>query len=245
MLSGPNAVRNARLFGFRPRGVRPTLGRTMWLIAAAAMLVAAWPAATGAAPRCDGELAGYRVKGKIVHGDVDGDGRADRVTLRVDRRRPRACRHVLVVRTASGRLAAPVKPLPWPGTAPRLMQVAEIDGRDGVEPVVTLSPANVYRPGAVFAARGDGLVRLRLGRSNLFPLDDEFPTGVDCTGEPGRIEVITSRVAEDDSFWDVKRSIYRARGRRFRRLSTERSRVPVGTEITGPAFRSCPARSTD
>ena len=119
------------------------------------------------------------------------------------------------------------------------MLVAEIDGRAGVEPVVTLSPANVYRPGAVFAVRRGKLVRLRLGRSNLFPLDDEFPTGVDCTGEPGRIEVITSQVADDDSFWDVKRSIYRARGRRFRRLSTERSRAPVGTAVAGPAFRSC------
>jgi hypothetical protein len=211
----------------------------MWLIAAAAVLVAAWPVETDAAPGCDSELGGYRVKGNALHGDVDGDGRADRVTLRWDRRRPGACRHMLVVRTASGRLAAPVKPLPWPGTAPRLLLVAEIDGRAGVEPVVSVSPANVYRPGAVFAVRRGKLVRLRLGRSNLFPLDDEFPTGVDCAGEPGQIEVITGQVAEDDSFWDVKREIYRARGRRFRRNCTERSRVPVGTDVTGPAFRSC------
>jgi hypothetical protein len=215
----------------------------MRLCAAAAVLLAAWPAATEAPPRCDGDLGGYRVKGKALHGDVDGDGRADRVTLRVDRRRPRACRHVLVVKTGSDRIAAPVRPLPWPGTAPRLLLLAEIDGRAGVEPVVTLSPAAVYRPGAVFAARRARLVRLRLGRGNLFPLDDEFPAGTDCTGERGRIEVITSEVAEDDSYWDVKRSLYRARGRRFRRLSSERFRVPVGTEVTGEAFRSCQARS--
>ena len=196
-----------------------------------------------AAPRCDGGIDGYRVKGKALRGDVDGDGRADRVTLRVDRRRPRACRHVVVVKTGSEAIAATVRPLPWPGTRPRLMQVAEIDGRAGVEPVVTLSPANVYRPGAVFAARDGELVRLRLGRGNLFPLDDEFPTGVDCTGEAGTIEVITSEVAADDSFWDVTRSTYRARGRRFRRLSRERFRAPVGTELTGEAFRSCQARS--
>jgi len=206
----------------------------MLLVAVAAALLAASPA-----PRCDGELAGYHVKGKALHGDVDGDGRTDRVTLRVDRRRPRACRHVVVAR----RIAAPVRPLPWPGTAPRLLLLAEIDGRAGVEPVVTLSPANVYRPGAVFAARRGKLVRLRLGRGHLFPLDDEFPTETDCTGDPGEIEVITSQVAEDDSYWDVTRSRYRSRGRRFRRVSREHFQSPVGTELTGKAFRSCSSRA--
>ena len=229
------------------------MGRTMRAWPAVALLLAACggaaPVATEQAPAepaCDGELAGYRVKGKPLKGDVDGDGKADRVTLRVDRSRPRACRRVVVVEGASKMIAAPVAPLPWPGTAPRLLLLAEIDGRAGVEPVVTLSPANVYRPGAVFAARDGRLVRLRLaGRrpANLFPLDDEFPASVDCTGEPGRIEVITSEVAEDDSFWDVKRSIHRARGRRFKRLSTERFRAPVGSEVTGESFRSCQARS--
>jgi hypothetical protein len=209
------------------------MGRAMLLVAVAAALLAASPA-----PRCDGDLAGYSVKGKTLHGDVDGDGRADRVTLRVDRRRPRACRHVVVVR----RMAAPVRPLAWPGTRPRLLLLAEIDGRAGVEPVVTLSPANVYRPGAVYAFRRGSLVRLRLGRGNLFPLDDEFPTETDCRGD-GEIEVVTSQVAKDDSFWDVTRSRYRARGRRFRRLSSERFRAPVGSEVTGESFRSCQARS--
>ena len=209
----------------------------------AAVVLAAFPAATESRPRCDGELAGYRVKGKVLQGDVDGDGRADRVTLRVDRRRPRACRRVVVAETRSRTVSAVVRPLPWPGTAPRLLLLAQIDGRDGVEPVVTLSPANVYRPGAVFAARGDRLVRLRLKGGNLFPLADEFPAGVDCTGEAGRIEVITSQIAEDDSFWDVTRSIHRARGRRFERLSTERFRAPVGSKVTGRPFRSCQARS--
>jgi hypothetical protein len=211
----------------------------MMLIAAAAVVLVATPA-----PSCDGDLAGYRVKGKAISGDVDGDGRSDRVTLRVDRRRPRACRHVVVVKSGSERLVAPVKPLPWFGTAPRLLLLAEIDRRAGVEPVVTLSPANVYRPGAVFAVRGGKLVRLRLGRSNRFPLDDEFPTSTDCTSEPGRIEVITSQVAEDDSYWDVKRSLYEARGRRFRRISTERFQASVGSEVVGESFRSCRRRTS-
>jgi hypothetical protein len=207
----------------------------MLLAAAAALVLAASPATA----RCDGDLAGYHVKGKALHGDVDGDGRADRVTLRVDRRRPRACRHIVVAR----KLAAPVRPLPWPGTAPRLLLLAEIDGRPGVEPVVSMSPANVYRPAAVLAARNARLVRLRLGRGNLFPLDDEFPTSTDCTGDSGEIEVVTSQVAADDSYWDVTRSRYRVRGRRFRRVSRERQRAPVGSDVTGKSFLSCSSRA--
>jgi hypothetical protein len=208
------------------------MGEAMLLAAVAAALLAA-------SPGCDGDLTGYHVKGKALRGDVDGDGGTERVTLRVDRRRPRACRHVVV----AGKRSAPVRPLPWPGTAPRLLLLAEIDGRAGVEPVVTMSPANVYRPGAMFAARGGRLVRLRLARGNLFPLDDEFPTSTDCTGEPGEIEVITSLVAEDDSFWDVTRSRYRVRGRRFRRVGRERYRAPVGSAVTGESLRSCSSRA--
>ena len=209
------------------------MGRAMLLVAVAATLLAASPA-----PRCDNDLTGYRVKGKALHGDVDGDGRGDRVTLRVDRRRSRACRYIVVAK----KVATPVEPLPWPGTRPRLLLLAEIDGRAGVEAVVTLSPANVYRPGAVYAFRRGSLMRLRLGRGNLFPLDDEFPTETDCSGD-GEIEVITSQVAKDDSFWDVTRTRYRARGMRFRRLSSERFRAPVGSEVAGKSFRSCQARS--
>jgi hypothetical protein len=36
---------------------------------------------------------------------------------------------------------------------------------------------------------------------------------------------------------------YRARGRRFRRVSREHFRSPVGTELTGKACRSCSSRA--
>jgi predicted small lipoprotein YifL len=195
--------------------------------------------AVEAAPACDGELDGYRVKGRALAGDVDGDGASDRVTLRADRERPRACRRLLVAELGGRTLAAAVRPLPWPGTNPRLLLLAEIDGRAGAEPVVTLSPAAVYRPGAVFAVRGRKLARLRLGNSNLFPLDDEFPADSDCAGEPGTIVVTTGAVGDPDTHFDAKRSVYRARGARFERLRTERLRVDARTQIGGDPFRSC------
>ena len=179
-----------------------------------------------------------KVKGKARSGDVDGDGRADQVTLRKDR-----CRHRLVVDRAAGpTVRVKVKPLSWPGTNPRLIKLAEIDGREGLEPVVSLSPANVYRPGAVYSLRGDSLRRMRrtdARPADLFPLDDEFPADSDCAPEPGTIVVTVGQPADPDTHWDIERTTYRAQGRRFEPIATERFQAEVGTEIGGRPFRSC------
>ena len=90
--------------------------------------------------------ATYRTRGKELVGDVDADGAGDRVTLRVDERRPGRCRHLLVVEVTAERTAiARVPPLSWPGTDPQLLLLVEVDGRPGLEPVVALSPRAVYR----------------------------------------------------------------------------------------------------
>jgi hypothetical protein len=198
------------------------------------------PAEDVAPLTCDGSVDGYRVKGRALRGDVDGDGAIDRVTVRVDRKRPRACRHVVVAQLGGGRsVVAAVKPLPWYGSDPRLLLLAEIDGRDGVETVISMSPAAVYRPGRVFTIRDGELTRMRLAGTDLFPLEDEFPASTDCAGEPGRIVVTTGEVGDPDSHYDVKRSVYEARGTRFERLRTERFRVEVESEERGAPFRSC------
>jgi hypothetical protein len=187
-------------------------------------------------------------------GDVDADGRRDRVTLRVDRRRPARCRHVLVVETGAGAAAvARVKPLPWPGTDPRLQLLAAIDGRPGVEPVLAMtSRAAVYRPGAVFTMRDGELVRMHLAGArppDLLPFSDETPSGVDCTGRRGRIVVTVGTVAENDAYLDLRRAQYRAAGARFELIRTARFRVRVGSEakrrwpeLGGDPFRTCPGR---
>jgi hypothetical protein len=197
--------------------------------------------------------AGYRTKGRTFAGDVDGDGSEDRVTLQADASRPASCRHVLVVER-SGRIAtALVRPLAWPGTDPELLLLAEIDGRPGLEPVITLSPLGVYRPGAVFAGGGGNLSRMRLDGADpaeLFPLDDEFPAGVDCAGGRGTIVVTQGGLAPGgDRYWQITRTVYRALGSRFRRLGAERFRVEVGAaaarrwpELGGRPFRTCPQR---
>jgi hypothetical protein len=198
--------------------------------------------------------AGYRTTGAALAGDADGDGRRDRVTLRVDARRPPRCRHLLVVETGTGAVTvAPVRPLPWPGTDPRLRLLAEIDGRPGLEPVVALtSRAAVYRPGAVFTMRDGAPVRMGLaGRrpAGLFPFSDEFPSGVDCAGRRGRIVVTFGTLARDDRYFDLRRSVYRAAGTRFERVRTRRFRVSAGPEakrrwpeLRGDPFRTCAGR---
>jgi hypothetical protein len=198
----------------------------------------------------------YRPKGKELMGDVDGDGRGDRVSLRADRTRPERCRHVLVVELSGGSaIAARVKPLSWPGTDPKLLLLAEIDGRPGLEAAISLSPAAVYRPGAVFTLRRGELARMRVERSlvrDLVPFYDEFPAGVDCAGEPGSIVVTLGDLADggtDDSHWDITRSVYRAAGVRFELVRTQAFRVEVGPEakqrwpeVRGRPFLSCPNR---
>jgi hypothetical protein len=204
---------------------------------------------------CDGTLAGYLTKGKALAGDVDGDGRSDRVTLRAGARQPPRCRHVLVVETGPGSTAVGiVKPLTWPGTDPQLLLLAQIDGHPGLEPVVELSPAAVYRPGAVFTMRRAELVRMRLEAEDkvpedLFPLDDEFPAGVNCARRPGTIVATFGGLAKhgaDDRHFDLTRSLYRAAGTRFEVVRRERFRVGIHgeagrrwPELRGRPFISC------
>lgn len=199
--------------------------------------------------------ATYRAKGEELVGDVDGDHVEDRVTLRVDEPRPAACRYVLVAELAAGTTVAPVEPLDWPGTDPELLLLAQVDGRSGLEPAVSLSPMNVYEPGAVFTVRDGELERMRLdgtSHGDLFPFDDEFPAGVDCAGEPGAIVVTFGGLADggtNDRYWDVERSFFRAAGVRFELLRREEFRVEVGPEtpvqwpeLQGDPFVSCPDR---
>ena len=215
------------------------------------------------APTCGEIVSGrfdlpatYRAKGKELVGDVDGDGRDDRVSLRADEARPAPCRSVLVVESAAGDVSvARVAPLPWPGTDPDLLLLVEIDGRSGLEPVIALSPAAVYQPGAVFTM-GDGrLTRMRLlgtDADELFPFYDEFPAGVDCAAEPGTLVVTFGDLADggkDDRHWEITRTVFRAAGSGFERVRDRELLVEVGPEarqrwpeVRGDPFRTCGAR---
>ena len=168
----------------------------------------------------------------------DGEGAARRCRRRRARRprhaarvprRPRACRHMLVVRTSSGEARRAREAAPVASTAPRLMLVAEIDGRAGVEPVVTLSPANVYRPGAVFAVRSGKLVRLQLRHAQPLPARRRVPNRRRLHGQ----------ARADRGHHQPGRRRRLVLGREALDLSRAR-RTPSTTEHRARAFRSGP-----
>lgn len=198
------------------------------------------------------------MRGRTLVGDLDGDGRTDRASLRVDRRLPLRCRYLLVVDFPSGDSAVVVvKPVPWPGTDPRLRLLAQIDGREGLEAAVALSPAAVYKPGALYTIHQGALARMRRDvepklPDDVFPFADEFPAGVNCAGKPGTIVVTVANLADDgrdDRHWEITRSFYRAARTRFALIRTEGFRVEVGPtaqrrwpELRGEPFTTCPDR---
>jgi hypothetical protein len=155
-------------------------------------------------------------------------------------------------------MAAVVDPLGWPSPDPKLLLLADIDGRPGSEPVIALSPGAVYRPGAVFTAVDGDLVRMRLrgtssGLPELFPFYDEFPTGVDCSAASGEIVVTVSRFAPqgDDSIFGITRILYRSdrAGRALFRAVDQKEFVvdccngeakQRWPETANDPFRSCP-----
>jgi hypothetical protein len=161
---------------------------------------------------------------------------------------------LLAVQVAGGKTAvSTVPPLPRPSNDPQLLLLAEVDGRPGLEPVITLSPAAVYRPGAVFTLSRGRLLRMTLEGAPvpaLFPFYDEFPAGVDCTGQPGTIVVTQGRIADEgDGSWDITRTFYRAVGVRFDLVRRGRLLVEVGAEaaqrwpeVRGDPFLRCPGR---
>ena len=186
---------------------------------------------------------------------MDADGTGDRVTLRLDAQRPARCRHLVVVQLEGGTTAAAtVPPLGWPGGNPQLLLLAEIDGRPGLEPVVTLSPANVYRPGVVFTLSRGELLRMRLEKAtapDALPALRRVPGRGGLRRRPGTIVVTHSRIADGgDRFWDTTRSFYRSAAEaRFAFVRAERFLVDVGDEaaarwpeVRGDPFLRCPSR---
>lgn len=193
----------------------------------------------------------YRASGSTLKGDVDGDGDRDEVYLASDQARPERCRNVLVVDSMNGRrAAAAIPPVDWPTTGPELLLLAEIDGAEGVEPVIVLSEVG-FEPGYVFTMSSGSLERMRLGggrHEDYFPFYDEFPAGTDCATEPGHIVITTSRISKlGDTHYDVTRSFYRASGSRFELESQDEHTVEVARgeaerlwpEVRGQPFRSC------
>jgi hypothetical protein len=180
-------------------------------------------------------LAESRAVAETLVGDVDGDGRRDRVGLRVAPRARLACGVFLVARTARGTLVTRVHYLPSDlRTAgelvryfrlPLLNGLYGLDRRPGLEVVVTVEEG-AAKSLELFAVRSGRLLRLRPGRAGtpdgtvLWGGSALASEGIDC--DRGLIRITASYFAR--MRWWVTRTFYRVGSRRLGLVRSERLR---------------------
>lgn len=188
-------------------------------------------------------------------GDIDGDGEADEVALVADEdTRDPACRYFLVVETNTTRYSVALAEEGAEGSArpPNLVTVAQIDGRGGLDVVVSLLAGASTDFSGVFILMDDELERLEVPNG---PAGDLFPTGgtvaniagSDCAGD-GRVVISEAIAAGAPGRYQVTRRIYEADEGRpalgepevetFRAAEDELQRLP---EFVTSPFGSCPA----
>ena len=173
-------------------------------------------------------------------GDVDGDGRRDRVSLRIAPRARLACGVLLVARTGRGTQVVRVRYDPnSPGTAgdlvryerfPLLNGLYRLDGRRGLEIVVTAEEGASNSFLQLFAVRSGRLIRLRPGLAgNLGEISwggfAQASQGIDCDG--GLIRVTAFYVLRDR--WRLTRTFYRVESTRLGLVRSERLRATART----------------
>ena len=99
-----------------------------------------------------------------MYGDVDGDGRPDRVSVK----RLSACRFMLVVKTARGVVEAPLRPPcskpseVWPSGFPRVIALRPMNRARGLEPEVLMWRGASNSGLRFFTTRGRRLVPMRI-----------------------------------------------------------------------------------
>jgi hypothetical protein len=187
---------------------------------------------------------------------VDGDQRSDHVYLVVDRDARIGCRAFLVVEASSGShaLAIDREELSFDLGLPAVVDLRQVDGRPGLEPVVDLfSGASTVFAG-VFTMGWGALEQLRVEGDLLVP--DLFAHGAsaghidtaDCSGD-GSVVVSGAtpagrRYVVDRRFYTVEGGVLEPEPARDQRAEVELGKLPSRfPEFAGPLFSSCPGGS--
>ena len=191
-----------------------------------------------------------RPSGRSVSGDVDGDGRSERVYLVVDRSGEPGCRALVVVRDSDGLDAAGLDDsvVSFELGLPRLNSLVDIDS-DGLEIVVDVAAGASTAFVGVFSMASGRLESVRLPRlpnvpSGLFAHGGSVGhlDAVDCRRD---LVMISSAVAEARGYVGTRRLLEPRPGRwRLLRSLTERSSVRPHQierfeEFSAPPFASC------
>lgn len=212
----------------------------------------------GRQPRADAPISSHRCRnapavavdseaarpGRLA-GDVDGDGSTDQVRLAVDPRARPGCRAFVVVRTAGGRLVAPIeeRDLQTALGFPALDSLVGVDDRAGDEIVVRVTAGASTEFAGLFTIVDGELRRVRLDG----PHGSLFPSGGSAAhleasncGPDGQV-VIATATARDGNYV-VERRFYLFDGVRLVKNDsrTERHRVSPDELASLPEFRTPP-----
>jgi hypothetical protein len=192
-----------------------------------------------------------RPQGRSVSGDVEGDGRPDRVYVVVDRTEEPGCRALLVVRGRSSLAAVGVDEgvTSFELGLPRLNSLVDIDSEEGLEIVLDVAQGASTAFVGVFSMTTGTLEGVRPPRlpdipSGLFAYGGSVGhlDAVDCRGDlvmvsravsQGRGYVITRR------FLEPQAAEWRLRGSLTEKRSVRPQGIARFEEFSAPPFSSC------
>jgi hypothetical protein len=187
--------------------------------------------------------------GGSLHGDVDGDGHPDEVTLAFDEKAARGCQAFLIVEGSDETRVLAIESFDraFGLPQPRLNTLAEVDAVPGSEMVVDLVAGASTQFVGLFSMTGGGLARVVVA-GDEFPTDDLFPYGgsvghleaSNCAGDAGTV-VISSATPKGDAY-QVTRRFFSFEGStpRLEPSSTERERVALEDLGRFPEYGSSP-----
>lgn len=201
------------------------------------------------------EASTWTVRGGSLAGDVDGDGKVDRVA--VEDAGPRSCRFRLSARSADRMLTVPLnldicegKPAEtWDTNFPFVKGLAAIDGDPGLEIVVELGHGASTGFATIFGVEEGALREWRLPNRTL-SYYGSVGTGhhvVDCARQKGLVVVSTLVFEEPRS---VHRSWYRAENGRLDLIRSRKAKAPGGRPLSSEfkepqPFPTCTAVRAD
>jgi hypothetical protein len=197
------------------------------------------------------QSTGWHAYGGTVNGDVDGDGRPERIG--VDRRGT-SCRFRHTVRSPRGELEAQLSETACMGGLPRVKDVAAVDRRPGQEIIVDVWRGASTEFAALWTVRRSSLQQLRFQEccNGSFPYHGSVghDDRVDCVaGKPGVIVSSSARVVASRGTRErlaVARSFYRISGSTLTKIRSERHRIVTRSGPPYPEWRepqpfpSCP-----
>lgn len=210
----------------------------------------------GCAPLSAQALVRLPTRGGVLRGDVDGDGRSDRVAMAVRRDQPLACRYILWVASTTRIISEVVRQPSFYDTrrTPYLAELARVNRSRGAQLVVDFGIGAGVDSYGIYALLGGRIVRMRVQGDKGTPTADTFQSGGSnaggtnaiCAAGPGGGIVLEASypavtplpVPTSGTFYVQRGDEYRLSG--VRRLSPlERSYWRTRTVRSAPIFANC------